>query len=363
MKSDRAVISIDAMGGDAGPAAIVGGMARSARKNPDIRYIVHGDEPTLAPLIAKRRELADLVEIRHTTDVVKMDAKPSIALRKGRKSSMWATLQTVADGDADVAVSCGNTGALMAMAMLCLRKAPGIDRPAIAINWPSRNPAGYNILLDAGADIRADARDLVQYANMGVEYARLGLDLSRPRVGLLNVGTEEHKGHPVLQEAAQRLEELAGDPGASVDFVGFVEGGDIASERVDVIVTDGCTGNIALKTAEGTATQIRGFLREAMNYSIWSRLGAIFALTSLKRLQKRLDPRRVNGGVFLGLNGTVVKSHGSADATGVSSAIKLAFTLARDEFSEKVAQRIASVTPEAATERNGRQEDQKRTGG
>ena len=351
------------MGGAAGPAAVVGGMAKSARKNPEIRYIVHGDEPTLAPLIAKRRELAGLVEIRHTTDVVQMDAKPSIALRKGRNSSMWATLQTVEAGDADVAVSCGNTGALMAMAMLRLRKAPGIDRPAIAINWPSRNPAGYTILLDAGADIRADARDLVQYATMGLEYARLGLDLTRPRVGLLNVGTEEHKGHPVLQQAAQKLDEMAADPAASMEFIGFVEGGDIASERVDVVVTDGFTGNIALKTAEGTATLIRGFLKEAMSYSILSKLGAIFAITSLRRLQKRLDPRRVNGGVFLGLNGTVVKSHGSADATGVSAAIKLAFMLARDGFSDKVAERLASVTPDLTPLNQNQQEKTERTGG
>ncbi|WP_316015593.1 phosphate acyltransferase PlsX [Roseobacter sp. HKCCA0434] len=345
------VISIDAMGGDAGPAAVIGGMVKSARKNEEIRYIVHGDEAELRPLIEKQSELDGIVEIRHCDDVIAMTEKPSRAMRAGKGSSMWGTLETVEKGDATVAVSCGNTGALMAISMLRLRRAPGVDRPAIAVLWPSKSEAGHTIVLDVGADIRAEARDLLQYAVMGAEYARLGLELPLPRVGLLNVGTEEHKGRAALHEAATLLSDFADQPGAEIDYVGFVEGNDIGSGKVDVIVTDGFTGNVALKTAEGTATLIRGFLREAMEHSVFSKLGALFALTSLKRLQKRLDPRRVNGGVFLGLNGAVVKSHGGADATGVSAAIKLAFRLARNGFTEKLATRVATAAkPEDAPE-------------
>ncbi len=339
--SDRStVISIDAMGGDRGLAPIVGGMDKSARKNPDIRFIVHGDEPALLRLMARRPVLRERCEIRHVDKTISMDEKPSRALRQGKGSSMWNALETVEKGEATVAVSCGNTGALMALAMLRLRKAPGVSRPAIAVLWPSRNASGYSVVLDVGADIRADARDLLQYAIMGASYARNGLALTRPRVGLLNVGTEEHKGRAELHAAAELIEAAA--PHSDFEYVGFVEGADIFGPNVDLIVTDGFTGNVALKTAEGTASLIRELLREAFRYSPLSRIGALFAVTSLRRLSKRIDPRRVNGGVFLGLNGTVVKSHGSADATGVSAAIKLAFTLAQNGFSEKLAARVAS---------------------
>ncbi len=198
-------------------------------------------------------------------------------------------------------------------------------------------------MLDVGADIRADEQDLLQYALMGASYARNGLGLGRPRIGLLNVGTEEHKGRAELKDAHDLITQAS--DAAHFEFVGFVEGGDIPSNRVDVIVTDGFTGNVALKTGEGTASLIREFLDAAFRYSPLSRLGALFALTSLRRLSKRIDPRRVNGGVFLGLNGTVVKSHGAADATGVSAAIKLAFTLAQSGFTEKLAARVASSLP------------------
>jgi glycerol-3-phosphate acyltransferase PlsX len=236
----------------------------------------------------------------------------------------------------------GNTGALMALSMVRLRKIEGVNRPAIACLWPSRNAHGFNIMLDVGADVRADQDDLLQYALMGCSYARNGLGLTRPRIGLLNVGTEEHKGRAELKVAFEMISRAAGP--AEFDFVGFVEGGDIPSDRVDVIVTDGFTGNVALKTGEGTAGLIRELLREAFSFSPLSRIAALLALTSLKRLQKRIDPRRVNGGVFLGLNGTVVKSHGSSDATGVSAAIKLAFTLAESHFHQRLAARVATAT-------------------
>lgn len=339
--SQRIVISVDAMGGDLGPAAVVAGVALSAEKNPNIGFILHGDEPTLQKLLKKRRNLTDVVEVRHADEIVTMDAKPSHVMRNGKKTSMWSTVDAVRNGEASVAVSCGNTGALMALSMIRLRKLPGVNRPAIACLWPSNNPGGFNVMLDVGADIRADEQDLLQYALMGASYARNGLGLKHPRIGLLNVGTEEHKGRAELKDAHDLISAAADQ--AMFEYVGFVEGGDIPSDRVDVIVTDGFTGNIALKTGEGTASFISSSLKNAFKHSLLSRLGALFALTSLKRLTKRIDPRRVNGGVFLGLNGTVVKSHGSADSTGVSAAIKLAFTLGESGFSEKLAARVATA--------------------
>jgi glycerol-3-phosphate acyltransferase PlsX len=234
----------------------------------------------------------------------------------------------------------------MAMSMIRLRKLPGVNRPAIAILWPSRNPQGFNVMLDVGADIRADATDLLQYALMGASYARNGLHLPRPRVGLLNVGTEEHKGRSELHDAAELI--AAQSEHGNFDFVGFVEGGDIPGDIVDVIVTDGFTGNVALKTGEGTASLIGDSLRAAFNYSFLSKLAALLAMTSLRRLRAKIDPRNVNGGVFLGLNGTVVKSHGAADATGVAAAVRLAFQLAQSGFSDKLAKRIAASTVHAS---------------
>ena len=341
--SDRAetVISIDAMGGDRGAAAVVAGIVIAAAADPNLRFLLHGPEAELRPLIERRRELAGRCTLRAAEGVVTMDEKPSAVMRNGKGTSMWSTIDAVKEGEAAVAVSCGNTGALMAVSMLRLRKIEGVNRPAIACLWPSRNPGGFNVMLDVGADIRADENDLTQYALMGASYARNGLGLARPRIGLLNVGTEEHKGRTELK-AAHDLIAAAADLG-NFEFVGFVEGSDIPSAKVDVIVTDGFTGNVALKTAEGTASLIRHFLGEAFKATPLSRIAALLALTSLKRLQKRIDPRRVNGGVFLGLNGTVVKSHGSADATGVASAIRLAAALARSGFDKRLAARVATA--------------------
>ncbi len=336
----RTIISVDAMGGDLGPAAVVAGISLSARKNPDIGFIVSGDEPTLKSLFAKNPSLADRSEIRHAEEVVTMDDKPSQVMRYGKKTSMWAAVDAVRNGDASVCVSCGNTGALMAVSMIRLRKLPSVNRPAIACLWPSRNKSGFNIMLDVGADIRADQEDLLQYALMGASYARNGMGITRPRVGLLNVGTEEHKGRAELKVAHELIAEAAGP--ADFEFVGFVEGGDIPSDRVDVIVTDGFTGNVALKTGEGTASLISDFLRQAFKATPFARIASLLALSSLKRLKRRIDPRRVNGGVFLGLNGTVIKSHGSADETGIAAAIQLAITLSQSDFNHKLAARVAS---------------------
>lgn len=338
----RTVISVDAMGGDLGPAAIVAGISRSARENPDIGFIVSGDKPTLEALFAKKRDLADRCEIRHADEVVTMDAKPSHVMRYGKATSMWSAVDAVKSGDASVCVSCGNTGALMAVSMIRLRKLPGINRPAIACLWPSRNKGGFNIMLDVGADIRADQEDLLQYALMGASYARNGMGIKHPRVGLLNVGTEEHKGRAELKVAHELISDAANL--GNFEFLGFVEGGDIPSDRVDVIVTDGFTGNVALKTGEGTASLISEFLRQAFKATPFARIASLLALTSLKRLKRRIDPRRVNGGVFLGLNGTVIKSHGSADETGIAAAIQLAITLSKSDFSHKLAARVASAS-------------------
>lgn len=347
------VISVDAMGGDRGPAAVVAGIGISAERDPDVRFIVHGDEPTLRGLIARSPGLDARVTIVHSERVVTMHDKPSQVMRHGDGTSMWSAIDSVKTGAAQAAVSCGNTGALMAVSMIRLRKIAGVNRPAIACLWPSRNPGGFNVMLDVGAGIEAEAEDLLQFATMGASYARNGLALARPRVGLLNVGTEEHKGRAELKTAHDRMAEAAEAGG--FDFVGFVEGGDIPSDRVDVIVTDGFTGNIALKTGEGTAKLISDFLKQAFGAGLLSKFAALLALNSLKRLQRRIDPRRVNGGVFLGLNGTVVKSHGSADETGVAAAIGLAIQLARTGFVDRLAARVASTgrTGQDASDQGG----------
>ena len=329
------------MGGDRGPAAVVAGLVIFLATMPDADFILHGDEAELAPLLTQHGALSGRVQLRHAPRVVTMADKPSQVMRHGAGTSMWCAIDSVKSGEASVAVSCGNTGALMAVAMIRLRKLPGVARPAIGVLWPSRNPGGFNLMLDGGADIKADAGDLLQYAMMGASYARNGMGLARPRVGLLNVGTEEHKGSAELKQAFYQIAEAAalGD----YEFVGYVEGVDLPSDRVDVIVTDGFTGNVALKTAEGTARLIGDFLREAFNATLFSRLAAMVALTSLNRLRRRMDPRRSNGGVFLGLNGIVVKSHGSADATGVASAVAMAYQLAKSGFSARLAARVASA--------------------
>ena len=329
------------MGGDAGPTAVVAGIAHFASHSPDAGFILHGPESELRPLVGKRRILDGRVVFRDAPDVVTMQDKPSQVMRNGKGTSMWSALESVRTGEADGAVSCGNTGALMALSMLRLRKLPGVNRPAIAVLWPSRNPQGFNVMLDVGADVRADEHDLLQYALMGTSYARNGLKIARPRIGLLNVGTEEHKGRAELKAAHGLIADFA--ERASFEFVGFVEGSDIPGARADVIVTDGFTGNVAIKTGEGTASLIGDLLREAFRYSPLSRLASVLAITSLRRLSRRIDPRRVNGGVFLGLNGIVVKSHGSADETGVAAAVKLAYNLARSGFGEKLSARIAST--------------------
>ena len=334
------ILSVDAMGGDHGPSVVVAGLSNAASQHAELGFILHGDRTELLPLVAQNKILTGRCDIRDAKGVVIMTDKPSQVIRTGKNTSMWSALESVRSGEASGCISCGNTGALMALGMIRLRKLPGVDRPAIAVLWPSRNPQGYNVMLDVGADIRADAEDLMQYAVMGACYARIGSNIDRPRIGLLNVGVEEHKGRAELHAAHKLI--AGGTENGNYDFLGFVEGGDIPGASVDVIVTDGFTGNIALKTGEGTASLIGDFLKQAFRYSIFSRIASALALSSLRRLSRRIDPRSVNGGVFLGLNGTVVKSHGSADAPGVAAAVNLAFQLSKSDFNNELATRLAS---------------------
>ncbi|MFK7943661.1 MAG: phosphate acyltransferase PlsX [Paracoccaceae bacterium] len=347
------VISVDAMGGDGGPAPVVAGLARAAKTDPSLHFLLHGHEDQLTKLLARRRPLRGRCEILHCEQVIGMDEKPSRVLRTGRKSTLWNALQSVSEGRAKVALSAGNTGAIVALAMAALRRAPGVHRPAIAVHWPANRPEGFNVVLDMGADIRADGPTLVQYAIMGAEYSRLAFGHARPRVGLLNVGSEDMKGRTELHDAKDLLDAICASHDPGFEFNGYVEGTDILSDRFDVIVTDGFTGNIAMKAAEGTAAYIRKSLKDAFSHSFWSRFGALFALTSLRRLRMRIDPRRVNGGVFLGLNGGVVKSHGSADAVGHASAVHLAAKMATDDFPGLVAGQLAKLDMEPVTTRSG----------
>ena len=340
-KENKTTISIDCMGGDLGEQEVLNGIIKAYHKNSSLFFIIHGSGNILPKLLRKQKKLLGAFKYIEAENIVSMRDKPSQALRNGRNTSMWNALTSVSNGEADVAISCGNTGALMAMSMIKLKKINGINRPAIAVLWPSTNYRGFNILLDAGADIKADAHDLCQYALMGVTYAKSGFNIKKPRLGILNVGTEEHKGSSELQEAAFIIEKLSSL--LDFKFIGYVEGDDIPSSKIDVIITDGFTGNIALKTGEGTATLVRTLFKETFTNSLMTKIASLLAYKPLKNLRKRIDPRRVNGGVFLGLNGTIVKSHGSADALGVYAAISLACELTKNNFQKNLEKKVLQI--------------------
>jgi glycerol-3-phosphate acyltransferase PlsX len=343
-------IALDAMGGDHGPTVVVPGAEISLLRRPDTEFILFGDEAVLDPLVSGRPKLERTVKIVHTDVAIRMDDKPSQALRYGRRrSSMWLAIDAVRQGDADVAVSAGNTGALMAMAKICLKMQHGVDRPAIAGIWPTLR--GESIVLDLGASIGADAAHLVDMAVMGAAMARIVFGHERPTVGLLNVGVEEMKGVEEVREAGRLLREL-NTP--DFEYHGFIEGDDLGRGTVDVVVTEGFAGNIALKTAEGTARQIGDYLRAAMRRTWRAQLGYLLARDAFRAVSEKVDPRKVNGGVFLGLNGLVVKSHGGTDAEGFASAIDIGYDVARHELVSRIAKAIGkseNALPEIMADR------------
>jgi len=334
------------MGGDRGPDVVIPGAALSLERHPELSFILCGDEARIAAELASRPALAAKARIVHTTHVIAMHEKPSQALRRGKGSSMWLALEAVKSGEAHAAVSGGNTGALMAMGKLILRPMKGIERPAIAALWPTIT--AECIVLDVGANIGATARQLTDFTLMGAAMARALFHVERPTTGLLNVGAEEIKGAEEVKEAHAILKAVE----LPLDYKGFIEGDEIGHGKVDVVVVEGFAGNIALKTAEGTARQIGQYLKDAMMRTWLSQLGAWLARGGFRVLKEKMDPRRVNGGTFLGLNGIAVKSHGGTDALGFASAIDLAYEMSESGLLERLAadlqafhHRLGGVTP------------------
>jgi glycerol-3-phosphate acyltransferase PlsX len=332
--SEPLVISIDAMGGDQGPSIVVQGVALAMdhlRGRP-IRFLLHGDEAALNAEVSKLPAAAQAAcEVRRSELVIGMQDKAAQAVRRGKGSSLWNAVEAIRNGEAHAAMSGGNTGALMAISKLILRMvSQELDRPAIAASWPTLR--GVTTVLDVGANVTSDAAQLVQFAIMGEAFHRAVHGEERPSVGLLNVGAEEQKGHEEVREANKLLRE----GGLDIHYHGFVEGDDIAKGTVDVVVTDGFSGNIALKTAEGVARFVRSLMRETFTSDLRAKLGAVVARPSLRRMMARLDPSSVNGGPLLGLNGIVIKSHGSADAKGFANAIVVAADLASSDYSAQI---------------------------
>jgi glycerol-3-phosphate acyltransferase PlsX len=337
-------IAIDAMGGDHGVPVVIPGAELSLLRHPDVEFVLFGDRVRIEPELARHPKLKAVSRVVHTDVAVKMDEKPSQALRHGRwKSSMWLAIDAVKKNEADVIVSAGNTGALMAMARFHLKTMPGIDRPAIAALWPTLR--GESIVLDVGATIGAGASQLVDLAIMGSAMARVVFDLDRPTVGLLNIGVEEVKGLEEVREAGRMLREM---PLPHLDYTGFIEGDGIGQGAVDVVVTEGFAGNIALKTAEGTARQLGEYLKNAMSRTLSAKLGYLLARHAFATLRDKMDPRKVNGGVFLGLNGIVIKSHGGADAEGFAAAVDLGYDMVRYELLAKIGQDLGKAKSKEA---------------
>jgi glycerol-3-phosphate acyltransferase PlsX len=325
-------IALDAMGGDVGASVVIPGAAISLARHPDSEFLLFGDRALIDAQLAKYPALKAVSRVIHTDVAVSMHDKPSQALRRGRKtSSMWLAIDSVKRGEADVAVSAGNTGALMAMARFCLRTLQGIDRPAIAAVWPTMR--GDSVVLDLGATIGGDAHHLMALAVMGSAMASVLFNLERPTVGLLNIGAEEIKGHEEIREAAEQLRAMNLP---QLEYIGFVEGDGIGKGAADVIVSEGFSGNIALKATEGAARQISDFLRAEISKSWMARIGYLFARGAFKALRDKLDPSKSNGGVLLGLNGVVVKSHGGTDAEGFAYAVDVGYETVRNDLLAKI---------------------------
>jgi len=347
--AENLTVSLDAMGGDHGPQIVLAGAAAALQRKPNLRFVMFGEEEAVAPVLAKYPALQAASSLVDCEITISMDDKPSQALRRGRwKSGMWRAIEAVKNGEADICVSAGNTGALMAMAKFCLRTMTGIERPAMAALWPTLK--GESIVLDVGANVGADATQLIDFALMGSAMARALYDIDRPTVGLLNIGVEEVKGMEEVKEAGRILRE-AELP--NLDYHGFVEGDDLGRGTVDVVVTEGFSGNIALKTAEGTARQIAEYLRAAMSRTMLARVGYVLARSAFDHLREKMDPRRVNGAVFLGLNGIVIKSHGGTDAEGFAAAIEIGHDMAANGIISKIEsdlQYFGGIQPKEAAE-------------
>lgn len=335
--SDHITVAVDGMGGDSAPEVVIGGIEATCHADSKVKFLLFGNKEKIDPLLSRTQYAQELCELIHTDEEVTNDDKPTFALRNRTKSSMRLAIDAVKENKADAVISAGNTGALMAMATIVLKTLPGISRPAIASSFPTQ--AGDSVMLDLGANVECDSNNLVQFAVMGEVYARNELGLSQPSVGILNVGVEGLKGNDSVRDAAAILK----NSNLPLEFYGFIEGDDIGKGTVDVIVTDGFTGNIALKTAEGTAQMIAYFLKDALKSSILSKAGALLARPAIEKVRSHFDPRRYNGALLLGLNGICVKSHGGTDEVGFAHAIQVGANLVRRGLNDLIKEDIASV--------------------
>ena len=342
--SQRLTIAVDAMGGDSAPDMVVDGVARARMRFPTVHFLLFGDQTRIDPLLASHNHLQDAVTVRHTDQFVSSEEKPSVALRQGKQSSMQLAINAVSDGEAKAVVSAGNTGALMAMAKVTLKTLNGIDRPAIGGLIPTQ--LGESVMLDLGANVDCDANNLVQFGMLGAAYARTVLGRERPTVGLINVGQEEIKGSENVQQAAALFRAAT----LPFDFYGFVEGDDLGAGTVDVFVVDGFTGNISLKTVEGTVRLYTEYLRQTFKSSLLSRLAFLLARRAFNKMRSRIDPRLYNGATFLGLNGIVVKSHGGTDGFGFANAIGVAVDMVTNEINEFIMLELSEFGEQNSTE-------------
>ncbi len=330
-------LAIDAMGGDHGPPVIIPAAAAALKQDPALRFMFFGDELKILPVLSQHRDLKNACEVVHTDKAISSHDKPSVAVRQGKGSSMRLAIEAVKEGRADCVVSAGNTGALMAMSKMILKSLPGIERPAIASVVPTMK--GRSVMLDLGANLACDAEVLSQFAVLGAVYAKIIMGIGNPTVGLLNVGTEDMKGHEEVRGAHAVLSSVK-FPGS---YHGFVEGDDIMKGTVDVIVTDGFTGNVALKTMEGVGKFTNSALKETFKSSPFALLGYALAARAFSKFKDKVDPRKYNGGMFLGLDGICVKSHGSSDEIGTQNAFQVAASLVKNGFNKRVALDIEKV--------------------
>ncbi len=350
----KITIALDCMGGDRAPQIVIEGADKAALLDAGLYFLLFGNSNKIIPIIQNCRNLIDRYEIIHTEDFISSDEKPSNALRKGTNSSMRLAIDAVKDGRADVIVSAGNTGALMAIAKIVLRCLPSIDRPAIVTSIPNQKKKS-TVLLDMGANIECDADVLFQFAIMGQAFAHAARKIDKPTIGILNVGSEDLKGNDAVRGAAAKIRESF----LKDSFHGYVEGNDITKGTVDVVVTDGFCGNITLKAIEGTVKLMSGILKEAFTTSIWSKIGYVLASSAMNKATKTMDPRMHNGAMLIGLNGVVVKSHGSTDALGFSNAIKVATSLVDNKINEKITEELKSCLQSTSSATKESENDKK----